>query len=332
MLDRNARAKAPSTMRSSRRSNPRMATASQITGTPGVQTGRAQTDAGSAGRRRYRFLLATRASGGIGRRAGFRCQWPQGRGGSSPPSPTRQREVLAEVPLEDLAGGVPWEVLVTEPDVRGDLEGGEPVADVGLDVRRGGFVAGFELDHGADLLAQDLVGDPEDGGVEDGGVLEDGGLDLGAVHVLTAADDHVLGPVDDEDEALVVDAGDVPGVEPAVGEGLAGGLRLPPVAAHDVRALDPELAGLALGEVSAELVHDLQIAHRHRGADAVGLAEVVGAAVARRHAGGLGEAVAVGGDAAGEHLVDLADQLGRRRSAAVADALHARDVALVEVR
>ena len=31
---------------------------------------------------------STRASGGIGRRAGFRCQCPKGRGGSSPPSPT----------------------------------------------------------------------------------------------------------------------------------------------------------------------------------------------------------------------------------------------------
>src|SRR5690606_23139374 len=30
----------------------------------------------------------TRASGGIGRRAGFRCQCPYGRGGSSPPSRT----------------------------------------------------------------------------------------------------------------------------------------------------------------------------------------------------------------------------------------------------
>src|SRR5579862_4246911 len=30
----------------------------------------------------------TRASGGIGRRAGFRFLCPQGRGGSSPPSPT----------------------------------------------------------------------------------------------------------------------------------------------------------------------------------------------------------------------------------------------------
>ena len=31
---------------------------------------------------------STRASGGIGRRAGFRCQYSQGCGGSSPPSPT----------------------------------------------------------------------------------------------------------------------------------------------------------------------------------------------------------------------------------------------------
>src|SRR5436190_17951247 len=34
-----------------------------------------------------------RASGGIGRRAGFRCLCPQGRGGSSPPSPTTLSQV-----------------------------------------------------------------------------------------------------------------------------------------------------------------------------------------------------------------------------------------------
>src|SRR5690625_7580574 len=38
-----------------------------------------------------RLLCATRASGGIGRRAGFRCQCPQGRGGSTPPSRTSER-------------------------------------------------------------------------------------------------------------------------------------------------------------------------------------------------------------------------------------------------
>ena len=37
--------------------------------------------------------FATRASGGIGRRAGFRCLCPSGRGGSSPPSPTVKVQV-----------------------------------------------------------------------------------------------------------------------------------------------------------------------------------------------------------------------------------------------
>src|SRR5699024_7238151 len=41
-------------------------------------------------------VYSVRASGGIGRRAGFRCQWPQGRGGSSPPSRTANEEPLIE--------------------------------------------------------------------------------------------------------------------------------------------------------------------------------------------------------------------------------------------
>src|SRR5215213_5509579 len=44
---------------------------------------------GSFRRAPWRYpLLSTRASGGIGRRAGFRCLCPKGCGGSSPPSPT----------------------------------------------------------------------------------------------------------------------------------------------------------------------------------------------------------------------------------------------------
>ncbi len=41
-------------------------------------------------------------------------------------------------------------------------------------------------------------------------------LDFGAVHVLAAAQHHVLGAVDDVDEPVVVDRGDVTGVQPAV--------------------------------------------------------------------------------------------------------------------
>ena len=67
--------------------------------------------------------------------------------------------------------------------------------------------AGRELHDRADLLAEHVVRDADDGGVGDRRVLEQRGLDLDAVHVLAAADDHVLGPVDDVDEALVVERG-----------------------------------------------------------------------------------------------------------------------------
>ena len=77
---------------------------------------------------------------------------------------------------------------------------------------------GSDVHDRADLLAQDVVGDADHGGVGHRRVLVQDGLDLDAVHVLAAADDHVLGPVDDVDEALVVEPGDVARVEPAVGE------------------------------------------------------------------------------------------------------------------
>src|SRR5919106_5625724 len=54
MLDRKARANAPSTMRSSRRSNPRIATATQVTGALGGSTG---APWGDGGRGRAIFLV-----------------------------------------------------------------------------------------------------------------------------------------------------------------------------------------------------------------------------------------------------------------------------------
>ena len=80
-------------------------------------------------------------------------------------------------------------------------------------------------DDGADLLAERLVGDADHGAVGDRRVFEQGRLDLDGVDVLPAPDDHVLGPVDDVDEALVVQAGDVARVQPAPGERRAPTLR-----------------------------------------------------------------------------------------------------------
>ena len=61
------------------------------------------------------------------------------------------------------------------------------------------------------------------------------------VDVLPAADDHVLGPVDDVDEVVGVEPGDVAGVEPALVK-TSPSPRAVPVAPHDVGSLDPQLA------------------------------------------------------------------------------------------
>ena len=81
--------------------------------------------------------------------------------------------------------------------------------------------AGAEHHDRPHLLAEDRMGHSDDGTVGHCGMLEQGRLDFDAVDVLAAPDDHVLGPVHDMDEPLLVDAGHVAGVEPASGEGRA---------------------------------------------------------------------------------------------------------------
>src|SRR5699024_12581043 len=62
------------------------------------------------------------------------------------------------------------------------------------------------------------------------------GFDLGGVDVLTAGDEHVLEPVDDEEEPILVEVADVTGVEPAAGgERGRGGRLIVPVGAHEDR-------------------------------------------------------------------------------------------------
>ena len=84
----------------------------------------------------------------------------------------------------------------------------------------------------------------------------EGLLDLGAVHVLAAGDDHVLGAVEQEQVAVVVEAADVARPVPPVAQGGRGLLGLVPVAGHDVRALHRDLAGLAVGQRIAVGVAD----------------------------------------------------------------------------
>ncbi len=89
----------------------------------------------------------------------------------------------------------------------------------------GGVHAGLEVHDRAGFLAQRVVRDRDDGGVHDGRMLVERVLDLDAVDVLAAADQHVLGAVDDVAEAFLVQAGEIAGLDPAIDKGLAPWLR-----------------------------------------------------------------------------------------------------------
>ena len=95
-----------------------------------------------------------------------------------------------------------------------------------MGAERGRLDVVSRLEHhgGTHLLSEPVVRNAEDHALGDRLVLEERGLHLGAVDVLSAAQQHVLGPVHDEDEAILVDAGDVARAEPAVLDGLRGGL------------------------------------------------------------------------------------------------------------
>ena len=124
-------------------------------------------------------------------------------------------ELGAELALEDLAGRIAGQRLGPEPEPGGHVERGQPLADESGQLVGAHVLTGPQHHDGPDLLAEDRVGHADDGAVGHGRVLEEGGLHLDAVDVLAAPDDHVLGPVDDVDEALLVDAGHVAGVQPS---------------------------------------------------------------------------------------------------------------------
>ena len=112
-------------------------------------------------------------------------------------------------------------------------------------------------------------------------MLVERSFDLGGVHVLAAANDDVLEPVDDVEVAIVVEAAEVAGVEPAVGERLGGLPFTAEVAANDRRAFEPDLADLAdrLRRVPSSATTSHVDHRRDRLADALGIRDVRGAEV-----------------------------------------------------
>src|SRR5439155_16413052 len=143
-----------------------------------------------------------------------------GHGQTNPTESARRGQLLSQLALEHLAGGVARKLVVAEEDPGRDLEGGQPLGYVPAQrvFVDGGAVA--QPDDGTHLFPQLGVREADHGDVADVGVLEQGALDLGGVDVLAPADDDVLDAVDHVEPAALVEATEVAGVEPAVAERL----------------------------------------------------------------------------------------------------------------
>src|SRR6185503_11567015 len=123
--------------------------------------------------------------------------------------------------------------LVDELPVRGNLERGDPAA-----AERGQLLAadrrrGLPLHPRHHFLPVLVARHADDLHVEHGGMRVEIFLDLARVHILAAADDHVLDAADDVDVAVLVGGGEVAGVHPAAGvDRVARRLLVAPVADH----------------------------------------------------------------------------------------------------
>ena len=80
-------------------------------------------------------------------------------------------------------------------------------------------------DGGGHPLTQVGVRHAHDGGVDHGGMGQEYAFDLGRMHLLTARDDHVVGPTGHEQAFVVVEVADIARVDPTIDDGL----RSPPV-------------------------------------------------------------------------------------------------------
>src|SRR5580692_9069332 len=148
-----------------------------------------------------------------------------------------------DIALLDLAGPALGQ-RVHDPHVPRVLVRRDLALDEVAQLLGGGGGPRLEGHRGADLLAQGGVRQPDHGGLGDRGMLVEHLLDLPRVDVVAAPDDQVLLAVHDVEVAVLVDPGQVTGVEPAVADRLSGGLGAIPVALHHVRPADDDLAHL----------------------------------------------------------------------------------------
>ena len=99
--------------------------------------------------------------------------------------------------------------------------------------------AGFEQQRGTNFFAQPLVDDAKHAAFGDGRMPVQRRLDFGAIDIFAAAQHHVLLSVDDINKAISIDARDVAGMQPAIGDRRSGGFGAVDIALDDCGTAHP---------------------------------------------------------------------------------------------
>ena len=159
-------------------------------------------------------------------------------------------------------------------------------------------------------LADLDVGHADHGGVGHVGVFEEHCFELGRCHLEAVVLDQLLDPPDDEQVPVGVDAGEIAGVQPAVGvDGLGGRGGVVEVSGHHLWSPHEQLADLVDTECSAFVVDDERFGVRH--GHAAGARFHVGQDRRVAHRAELGHAERLVHRAA-DAVGDLGGQLRRR--------------------
>src|SRR6266851_4762652 len=188
-------------------------------------------------------------------RAGERARSSRGPTAGAPSQGVVRRAKLAgELAPQQLPDGGLGQRLPKLHALR-NLVGGEVPPAVVADLLLGQAHA-FPRDHPRYYrLSRMRVRDPRDADLSDRRVGRDDFLDLARPNLKAARLDEVLLSVGDGEIPVPVERPQIAGIEPAVAQHFPGRLRIPPVAFHELRGLDDDLADVAGSELLARIVH-----------------------------------------------------------------------------
>ena len=167
------------------------------------------------------------------------------------------------------------------------------------------------------------------GAVDDVGMAQQHGLDLDRVDVLAARLDHVLGPVDEVQEPVLVHAHDVAGVQPPIGKGDGRGVGQVPVPEHRARATQSELAFLAGRQLTVVVAEDRRVEPEQGPADRARPDPLVLGAAHRHEVAGLGGSVDAAEVRVGQHLGEPVERRQRLHRRPTEQDAHRRAIDLV---